>query len=136
MGIDRARLFRSTELHAHGRARWVVRIISGSYATIAMLWLLANILLSDESVSPEGVILGTITICMCLALISAWKFEGLGGLAVVVLGIAMFVFVMITAGRNQLIVATVLAGPVIASGITFLRLALGREIASVDNRKY
>lgn len=132
-GSYRKRLLEPTALRAPGRSRWAARIVSGFYAAFGLFLLLAHIFgdedsasISEEPATVEGIFVGVVTIGMCLALISAWRWEGIGGIVTIVFGIAMAVLVMITAGRNQLIVATVNSGPVIASGVVFLKLALDR----------
>jgi hypothetical protein len=75
----------------------------------------------------EGVFVGLALIALTAAALTAWRWERIGGIAEIVAAVAFGFVVYLTAGRNQLIVATLLPLPWFVSGLLFLALDWNRR---------
>lgn len=99
-----------------------MRFLSALYAIVAVLLILAELVVADEPRSIEGALLAVVVTGIVFGFALAWRNELVGGGIAFLFGWILVVFIMITAGRNQLIVAPVLGGPVIALGSAFMWL--------------
>ena len=102
--------------------RKTVRFLSASYAITAVLLILAELVLADDPRTLEGAILTVVFIGIVLGFALAWRHELVGGGIAFLFGWMLIAFILITAGRNQLVVAPVIGGPVVALGSAFMWL--------------
>lgn len=107
-------------------ARWVARIIGTLIAVFALFMLLGHLLFEEEVEEVEdtseliGVGVGLIFAWVAGSLLAGWRWEKAGGISSVTVGVVLGIFVLFTAGSNQLIVAVSMGVPIIVIGALFL----------------
>jgi hypothetical protein len=82
---------------------------------------------ASEPFTGEGFGVATMLATLTVSAAAAWKWERWGGAAEVAAALAFGVFVYVTAGSNQLIVALLLPSPWFLSGVLFLALSRTRQ---------
>jgi hypothetical protein len=80
---------------------------------------------TSEPFTAEGFGVAAMLTTLTVSAAAAWKWERWGGAAELAAALAFGVFVYVTAGTNQIIVAFLLPSPWFLSGALFL--ALSRE---------
>ncbi len=70
--------------------------------------------------SPEDAVMTVLPLLLSLAVLLAWRWEGIGGAVLVVGGLAFGIFGFAAAGRYKPWVALATGGPFLLSGILFL----------------
>lgn len=113
--------------HHHNRnwLRWAARIWG---TTVASFWGLTLLLhavgdaqeIANEPFMIEGLVLSLLVIAAVLATVHAWTYEFHGGIALLVVGMALAVFALMTAGRNHWFAVAVSGLPFVVSGMLFL----------------
>lgn len=110
----------STSDRATEWKRWTARglgSLAGAYWAVA---LVAEAIWGDTPASLEGAVLGVLVGATVLGVALAWRWEGLGGMIVVVGAIALGIFAYFTAGRNRPLAISVTGGPFLVAGVLFL----------------
>ncbi len=103
---------------------WVRRLARFlGVAPAAFSWFMViGYAFTEPGISGEGVAVVVSVILLTLAALSVWRWEFAGGIAEIIVAIGFGIMVYVTAGRNELIVATLLPLPWFVSGLLFLAL--------------
>ena len=113
---------------------WIARAGSIPVVLFVFAMLVGHAFDAAEPLTVEGFFVGAVSLGVILSLATAWRWERLGGTLVILAGVALGLLVIFTAGRNQLLVASMLGGPIVALGDGFL--VAGRvERAAASNVK-
>lgn len=100
--------------------RWIARILS---ALAALYWLLAGILtaiFANEPWIPESNVVAVMIVCGVLLTLLAWWKEGIGGVALILFGLAFSTFAYISSGHSAWFAVLVTGVPFIIAGMLFL----------------
>lgn len=93
-------------------------------AAAAAMWLLVFVLGALDpnagAFTLETALLVVFGVSAAIGVAIAFRSEAIGGAITLVVGIALTVFALITAGRNQIVAATFTGGPFIVAGALFL----------------
>ena len=91
------------------------------FGSIWAFVFISGMFFGKEPITLEGIILFTMALLMLVFVIYAIiRSEQVGGIAIVILSIAMCVFSYGAAGRNKILVVTITGVPFLISGILFL----------------
>ncbi len=105
-----------------GPLRWLARLLGVAPAVFSW-FMVIGYAITEPGLSGEGAaVLGSV-ILLTLAALAAWRWEFAGGIAEIAVAVGFAVVVYVTAGRNELIVATLLPSPWFVSGALFVWLS-------------
>jgi hypothetical protein len=108
-----------------GPLRWLARILG---VVVAILWLTVGIglaVLEREPWTPEAWVMAGLILASSLAVVVAWRREKIGGLLVVLSGVAHSVFALISSGHNRGLAMLISGGPFLLIGALFALSARG-----------
>ncbi len=100
--------------------RWIARIIGSLAAAFFLLVSIGEIIFVHAEWTAEGAVLGSLVLFAITSIVIAWRWEGIGGTAAILAGIALGVFAYITAGHNNLWIMLFISLPYVIPGILFL----------------
>lgn len=107
--------------------RWIARILSVPPIILYLVFLIGHLLGGEEATAPitPGEMFGLVALIalsslMVVGLIIAWKWEGIGGIGIVVCAIMLFTILLIVIDRNGLRVAALINVPFFVPGLIFL----------------
>ena len=108
-------------LRCRGRMRWAARICALLIALFAATMAIGSAVADqDEPVTWTGIGVAMFVAWILLSMLTAWRWERLGGISGILNGVGFGLFVFFTAGRNEAIAAVALGAPIMAVGIGFL----------------
>jgi len=99
---------------------WTARIIG---TIIVAYWLLMGIgygLSESEPFTWESAVITILIIASTMSMVAAWRREKLGGIMLVIVGVAFCIFAVISAGHNHLFAVLISGVPFIIIGSLFL----------------
>lgn len=100
--------------------RWLAR---GLGTLVAGFWVFIGILETIFGSDPwtvESTVLAVLIVAIAVAVTVAWWREGLGGLLLLLVGVAQGVFAFVAAGHNKLFAVAITGAPVLLVGLLFL----------------
>lgn len=106
------------------RGMWLRRVGLALGTLASAFWLFAvivGIVGPGAPWSVEAALLALLVVCGALASVVAWQWQRLGSLLVLAAGMCFALFALVVAGRNQVLIATLLSGPFLLAGL-LLRL--------------
>ncbi len=100
--------------------RWIAR---GMGSLIAGLWLVAAVasaLRAREPWTRESTIIALLVLGGASGVLTGWRRERIGGMILVIVGLAFSTFAYLSAGRNKGYAVLVSGGPFLIIGLLFL----------------
>jgi len=100
--------------------RWIARGLS---TLVAGFWVFIGILEEIAGSDPwivESTVLAMLIVAAALAVAAAWWREGIGGILLILVGIAHCVFAFVAAGHNKLFAVAITGVPFLLVGTLFL----------------
>jgi hypothetical protein len=108
-------------------AQWLRRIARLIASLAAVFWVfsltasfIGEVISDSFTWSPEGAILGGLMIVSVFGVLIAWRRERIGGVILVLCGLALCVFAYVTAGHNKAFAILVSGVPFFVPGVLFL----------------
>ncbi len=106
--------------------RWIARILSVPPVILYFIFLIGHLSGGEASTEPitPGELFGLVALIalsslMVVGLIIAWKWEGVGGIAVTICSLVLFTILFIVIDRNGLYVASLINVPFFVPGVLF-----------------
>ena len=116
----------SVPLRTHGRIRWTARILGLLIAVFAATMAIGSAVAeAGEPVTGTGVGVAVFVVCIIVGMLLAWRWEKLGGISGILVGVGFGFFVYFTAGRNEVPAAVLLSLPIVIVNLGFLVAARG-----------
>ena len=107
-------------LRSRGRTRWIARILGLLIAVFALTMGIGSGVTEGFSLTAVGGGVFGFVVWITASMLMVWRWEKLGGLSCVLAGVGLGIFVAVTAGRNNAVVALAMGLPIIAIGVAFL----------------
>ncbi len=108
-------------LRTRGRIRWAARILGLLIAVfVATMGIGTAVAEQEEPVTGTGVGVAVFAVWIFVTMLAGWRWEKLGGISGVLLGVGFGLFVYFTAGRNEILAAVLMSVPIIIVSVGFL----------------
>ncbi len=124
-------LFVAAPLRSGGRTRWASRVLSTPVILLAAATAVGGALsASAQPLTGRGIVLAALLTWVIVTLLSAWRWERLGGVSAILAGAAFGVFVLSTAARNEVELAALIGLPLVIVGAGFVVASRGASAES------
>lgn len=100
--------------------RWAVCAIGSLVASFWVVIGAAGAVAGGEPWTGESAMMVTLIVSSALAVLLAWRWEGVGGALILACGIAHSLFAYVSAGHNRGLAIMFAGGPLMIAGLLFL----------------